>query len=566
MAIHYSNNQQSYDSPRRNQVLRTSPIILFSILGLLIFGLTIRQTIESLLLGNHQNEFLLIFILTMYFPLTYIAYYLVHRQRRITRLQEDMHLLGYGKRDSKELVENVELYDKAHSPFSYILFISLSVLLCITGLSLFFLTPDKTTFDSLSISFNVNTLQAMRYGFLGAYVFSAYLLYRRYSTNDLQPSVYLYCAFTLTAGIAFNYVAFEAVANMAKATENTPADGIGAGLIAILAFSIGYFPYLAVRWFNKLAHSTFQVGERRADSLPLSIIDGISDWHETRLRDNGIDDVQNLASVEIVDLLINTAFGAQQIISWVDQAILYQYLDQSEIDSFRRGKINMLSDFWEQVESNDGTPISSDEMLVLATSLQTTSDKLKNLKRSTENGPNTHRVKDYWWRVTKESKKEKEAPLEPTGGFLLPEKDVNSTTSLKETFETPIDQSQELPFDYYFLNHTSFLEKKDGIIDQEKQAKYRNRTHVERDHYCIKVIVDSYYSGALDRIERVEYILHKSYPNPRQVSDTRVDKFLLKELANGQFVLMAQVFMKDRKEPVRLQRFITLWESGPKLP
>lgn len=41
-----------------------------------------------------------------------------------------------------------------------------------------------------------------------------------------------------------------------------------------------------------------------------------------------------------------------------------------------------------------------------------------------------------------------------------------------------------------------------------------------------------------------------------------IKKFLLKELANGEYVLMDKVYLKDRKEPVLLQRYTTLWESG----
>ncbi|HRD81201.1 MAG TPA: hypothetical protein PK198_26985 [Saprospiraceae bacterium] len=40
---------------------------------------------------------------------------------------------------------------------------------------------------------------------------------------------------------------------------------------------------------------------------------------------------------------------------------------------------------------------------------------------------------------------------------------------------------------------------------------------------------------------------------------------MLKELANGEYVALAKVFLKDAKEPLVLQRYISLWESGPRL-
>ncbi len=78
-------------------------------------------------------------------------------------------------------------------------------------------------------------------------------------------------------------------------------------------------------------------------------------------------------------------------------------------------------------------------------------------------------------------------------------------------------------------------------------------------------MVDSYYRGALDSIERVEYYLHEAYPEPIQIRTHKKDKFLLKEIANGEYVMLAKVFLRGRKQPIVLQRYITLWKSGPRI-
>jgi len=123
---------------------------------------------------------------------------------------------------------------------------------------------------------------------------------------------------------------------------------------------------------------------------------------------------------------------------------------------------------------------------------------------------------------------------------------------------SPVTPADLIPADYAFINHTSFLRP-------DKQQEYQSRTHVNLPHYDIRAIVDSYYEKALDRIEYVEYVLHESYPEPRQIRSNRHENFLLKELANGEYVLLAKVFLKDRREPLILQRYLTLWSSGPKL-
>lgn len=121
--------------------------------------------------------------------------------------------------------------------------------------------------------------------------------------------------------------------------------------------------------------------------------------------------------------------------------------------------------------------------------------------------------------------------------------------------------SQRLPPDYYFLNHTSFLRN-------HKQEEFRKRTGVPLDHYDIRVIVDSYYEGALDKIRKVRYVLDAAYPQPIQIKthDEKYNKFLLKEVANGEYVLTADIYVKGLKDPIHLYRHITLWKSGPELP
>ena len=112
----------------------------------------------------------------------------------------------------------------------------------------------------------------------------------------------------------------------------------------------------------------------------------------------------------------------------------------------------------------------------------------------------------------------------------------------------------------FYLNHTSFLRK-------AMQAEFQRRTRVPLDHYDIRVVIDSYNPLNLEKIEKVEYILDKSYPNSKVVlgSERWREKFLLKELANGEYLLCARVWLKGKEQPILLSRYITLWHSGPEL-
>jgi len=115
--------------------------------------------------------------------------------------------------------------------------------------------------------------------------------------------------------------------------------------------------------------------------------------------------------------------------------------------------------------------------------------------------------------------------------------------------------------DAYYLNHTSFLR-------EEKQQEFRLRTGVPLDHYDIRIVVDAYDERDLNQIERVEYTLHPAYDEQIRIRTKRErpQKFLLKEIANGEYLVLAKIFVKGRQEPLQVHRYITLWESGPELP
>jgi hypothetical protein len=118
----------------------------------------------------------------------------------------------------------------------------------------------------------------------------------------------------------------------------------------------------------------------------------------------------------------------------------------------------------------------------------------------------------------------------------------------------PITPEDPLPADYLFLTHISFLRK-------EKQKQYQKETKMNNvTLFDIRVILNSYYKGALERVSCVKYFLHESYPNPIQAEADIDNHFMLKQLAYGEFVLLAKIWLKDYKTPILMQRYITLFD------
>jgi hypothetical protein len=104
--------------------------------------------------------------------------------------------------------------------------------------------------------------------------------------------------------------------------------------LLLLGFVIGVFPTVAWQVVTRLVSRRFlEVVPSLESRLPLNRLDGLTVWHESRLVEEDIENVQNMATADIVDLLVNTKIPAGRIIDWVDQAILLIQLGPDEADN-----------------------------------------------------------------------------------------------------------------------------------------------------------------------------------------------------------------------------------------
>lgn len=69
----------------------------------------------------------------------------------------------------------------------------------------------------------------------------------------------------------------------------------------------------------------------------------------------------------------------------------------------------------------------------------------------------------------------------------------------------------------------------------------------------------------LRRIEWVEYHLTDDWPNPTHLVQTAADRFKLKELTWGEFLLRARVKVRDQDIPIEVSRIVNLMMKGPKI-
>ena len=141
------------------------------------------------------------------------------------------------------------------------------------------------------------TITALAFAFLGAYAFSVEMLVRRYFQLDLRPiafsGILARLFFVLVAAFVIHY-AF--------------GDQWSTGTEAAVLFVVGFFPNTALQLLRiALAGILRKVRlPNLASDYPLNDLDGMNIWYETRLLEVGIEDMQNLASANIVDVILKS--------------------------------------------------------------------------------------------------------------------------------------------------------------------------------------------------------------------------------------------------------------------
>ena len=189
-------------------------------------------------------------------------------------------------------------------------------------------------FEALNISdpssTNLDLQTSLAFAFLGAYSFDVQMLVRRFFQGDLRASAYasavLRIVVVLLLAVTINPV--------------LDASDVDAWSAAVVMFIIGFFPLVGMQALQRLAAAVLRafVPSLRAD-YPLSDLDGLTIWYEARLLEEGIEDLQNLSTANLVDVMLHTRVPVGRLVDWVDQSHLLLHLDRSEqgvIEKFSR--------------------------------------------------------------------------------------------------------------------------------------------------------------------------------------------------------------------------------------
>jgi TM2 domain-containing membrane protein YozV len=162
------------------------------------------------------------------------------------------------------------------------------------------------------------------FAFLGAYWFSIQRLVRRYFRRDLRSSTYVGVSMRITVAI-IGIWAVEATGIIESDETLRYMTGFAIGVFPRTAWQIIEASFKAV--FGRLPGRVFRT------PLPLRELDGITVWNEARFMEEDIENIPQMATADIPNLMLTTRIAPDRIIDWVDQAILYTHVGPEDNNS-----------------------------------------------------------------------------------------------------------------------------------------------------------------------------------------------------------------------------------------
>lgn len=196
------------------------------------------------------------------------------------------------------------------------------------------------------------SLYVMSYAFLGWYVWTISTIFSRLVTLELVPATYSNILMRLVVAVFVALVFYRLGGQLSTTLQDASAEAIG--------FGIGLFPDSALAWLgDRLRNSLLGTGAG-VEELPLDVIQGISPFRDLRLFEMGLDNCQNLAAANAIELYLQSNLTLIEVIDWIAQAQLAILVRSENFKKLQRNGYRNVADFERACRSESARRVLSE--------------------------------------------------------------------------------------------------------------------------------------------------------------------------------------------------------------
>jgi hypothetical protein len=165
------------------------------------------------------------------------------------------------------------------------------------------------------------------FAFLGVYLFNLGTMTRRVYLADMNEQVFWGAInrLLLSMGLAVVLSRWKLSNGLEQST---------------LFFSVGFLANIVLVYLLEKTLQLMNWSKPKRDDFALQMVRGINIWKEYRLEEEGIENVQNLATADLLDLAVRTHYSVRTLIDWIDQAVV---LSRFSIDQIKKLSENAVA-------------------------------------------------------------------------------------------------------------------------------------------------------------------------------------------------------------------------------